>query len=196
MLEVVAEVVLVTLTRPFEFKLTFEDEGCVEDVTCTDDLKLTTTLPVALCVEALMLTKLVSPSVTLMFEVLGDVLDATDTVCLGVTVTDDVLFVVEADNVTDDRTDAEIEEAASLVVDAICAVDFKAPTRLPAAFPVLPDTVAAILLEAAIEAVVEAVEAVAETVALDDTETDDVLATVEELIEVELLLANKTDDIA
>lgn len=48
MLEVVADVVLVTLTRPFEFKLTFEDEGCVEDVICADDLKLTTTPLVAL----------------------------------------------------------------------------------------------------------------------------------------------------
>lgn len=127
---------------------------------------------------------------------LGDVLLVTETVCLGVTVTDDVLFVVDADTAADDLLDAEIEEVAPLAVEVICAVDFKAPRRLPVAFAVLPDTVAAILLETAIEAVVEAVEAVAETVALDDTETDDVLATVEELTDAELLLDNETDDVA
>ena len=196
MLEVVAEVVLVTLTRPFEFKLTVEDEGCVEDVICTDDLKLTTTLPAAFWVEVLMLTRLESPSVTPMFEVLGDVLLVTDAVCLGVTVTDDVLFAVEADTAADDLLDVEIEEVAPLVVEVICAVDFKAPERLPVAFAVLLDTDVLALLETAIEAVVGAVEAAAETVALDDTETDDVLAAVEELTEAELLIDNEADDVA
>ena len=54
-----------------------------------------------------------------MFEVLGDVLLVTETVCLGATVTDEVLFVVEADTATDDLLDAEIEEVAPLVVEVI-----------------------------------------------------------------------------
>ena len=136
------------------------------------------------------------PSVNPILEVLAEVLLDTETVCLGVTVTDDVLFAVEAETVADDLLDAEIEEVAPLVVEVICAVDFKTPERLPVAFAVLLDTDALVLLETAIEAVVEAVEAVAETVALDDTETDDVLAAVEELTDAELLLDNETDDVA
>ena len=137
-----------------------------------------------------------APSVNPILDVLGDVLLDTDTVCLGVTVTDDVLFAVEADNVADDLLDAEIEEVTPPVVEVICAVDFKAPEILPVAFAVLLDTDVLALLETAIEAIVEAVEAVAETVALDDTETDDVLAAVDELTEAELLLDNEVDDVA
>lgn len=142
-----------------------------------------------------MLTRLELPSVTPMFEVLGDVLLVTDTVCLDVTATDDVAPAVEDDNDADDLREAETADVALPVEAVTDDVDFKAPTRLPTAFPVLPDTVAAILLEAAIEAVVEAVEAVAETVALDDIETDAVLAAVEELTDAELLLDNETDDV-
>ena len=128
------------------------------------------------------------PSVNPMFEVLGDVLLVTDTVCFGVTITDELLFAVEADSVADDLLDTEIEEVAPLVVEVIRAVDFKAPERLPVAFAVLLDTDVLAMLETAIEAVVEAVEAVAETVALDDTETDDVLLPVEpETLTVDLL---------
>ena len=141
-------------------------------------------------------TSVILPSVNPILDVLGEVILVTDAICLDVNVTEDVLFAVEADNAADDLLDAEIEEVAPFVVEVICAVDFKALERLPVAFAVLLDTDALVLLETAIEAVVEAVEAVAETVALDDTEIDDVLATVEEIIEVELLLANKTDDIA
>lgn len=142
------------------------------------------------------LTVTALPSVNPILDVLAEVLLDTETVCLGVTVTDDVLFAVEAETVANDLLDAEIEEVAPLVVEVICTVDFKAPERLPVAFTVLLDTDVLALLETAIEAVVEAVEAVAETVALDDTETDDVLAAVEELTDAELLLDNETDDVA
>ena len=111
-------------------------------------------------------------------------------------VTDEVLFAVEAASAADNLLDTKIEEVAPLVVEVICAVDFKAPERLPVAFAVLPDTDVLALLETAIEAVVKDVEAVAETVVLDDTETDDVLAAVEELTDAELLLDNETDDVA
>lgn len=141
-------------------------------------------------------TSVILPSVNPILDVLGEVILVTDAICLDVNVTEDVLFAVEADNTADDLLDAEIEEVAPFVVEVICAVDFKAPERLPVAFAVLLDTDALVLLETAIEAVVEAVEAVAETVALDDTETDDVLATVEELTDAELLLDNETDDVA
>ena len=138
----------------------------------------------------------VLPSVNPILEILGDVLLDTDTVCLGVTVTDEVLFAVEAASAAANLLDTKIEEVAPLVVEVTCAVDFKVPERLPAAFAVLLDTNVLTLLETAIEAVVEAVEAVAETVALDDTETDDVLAAVEELTYAELLLDNEADAVA
>lgn len=143
-----------------------------------------------------MLTRLELPNVNPMFETLGDVLLVTDTVCLDVTATDDVAPAVEDDNDADDLREAETADVALPVEAVTDDVDFKAPTRLPTALSVLPDTVVAILLEAAIEAVVETVEAVAETVALDDTETDAVLAAVEELIDAELLLDRVTDDVA
>ena len=136
-----------------------------------------------------------SPSVNPILDVLAEVLLNTETVCLGVTVIDEVLFAVEADTAADDLLDAEIKELASLVVEAICAVDFKAPERLPIAFDVLLDTDVLALLETTIEAVIEAVEAVAETVALDDTETDDVLLPVEpETLTVDLL-ATETEEV-
>ena len=50
---------------------------------------------------------------------LEEVLLDTETVCLGVTVIEDVLFVVEAETVADDLLDAENEEVAPLVVEVI-----------------------------------------------------------------------------
>ena len=169
---------------------------CVLQLTTACDNKTELILLAALEVFATIFNVTLLPSVNPMFEVLGDVLLVTDTVCFGVTITDDALFAVEADIAADDLLDAEIEEVAPLVVEVICAVDFKAQERLPVAFAVLLDTDVLALLKTAIEAAVEAVEAVAETVALDDTETDDVLDAVEELTDVELLLDNEADDVA
>ena len=169
---------------------------CVVELTpaCTVKARVISLIELEVFVAIFAVTVL--PSVNPILEVLGDVLLDTSTVCLGIMVTDEVLFAVEAASAADNLLDTKIEEVAPLVVEVICAVDFKAPERLPVAFAVLPDTDVLALLETAIEAVVKDVEAVAETVVLDDTETDDVLAAVEELTDAELLLDNETDDVA
>lgn len=169
---------------------------CVVELTpaCTVKAKVISLIELEVFVAIFDVTVL--PSVNPILDVLGDVLLDTSAVCLGIMVTDEVLFAAEAASAADNLLDTKIEEVVPLVADVICAADFRALDKLPVALAVLPFKDVLALLEAAIEAVVEAVEATTETVALDDTETEDVLAVVEELTDAELLLDNETDDVA
>ena len=104
-----------------EFSVATIDDAalCVLQLTTDCDNKTELILLAALEVFATIFNVILLPSVNPMFEVLGDVLLVTDTVCFGVTITDEVLFAIEADSVADDLLDAEIEEVAPLVVEVI-----------------------------------------------------------------------------